>query len=81
MTPPNPLHPTWMLTKTTCSHLSEDVKKCSDEFPISYRLHFTTCRSFKAKFFFEKNVGKKLIIIREEGGCTQQGNRKIDHRA
>ena len=29
--PPHPWHPTWMLT--TCSHLSEGVKKYSDEFP------------------------------------------------
>ena len=36
----------WMLTTTTCSQLSEGVKKYSDEFPISYRIHFTTCTSF-----------------------------------
>ena len=44
--PTHPWHPTWMLTTTTCSHLSEGIKKYSDEFPISYRIHITTCTSF-----------------------------------
>ena len=45
MTPPHPWHPTWMLTTTTCSHLSEGIKKYYDEFPISYSLlaYLLTC--------------------------------------
>ena len=62
--PPPPWHPTWMLTTTTCSHLSEGIKKCSDEFPISYRIHFTTCTSFLAnKFFLGGGGGNSTKII------------------
>ena len=44
---------------TTRSHLGEGVKKYPDEFPISYRIRFTTCRSYKAnKIIIEKSWKK-----------------------
>ena len=49
---------------TTCSHLSEDIKNYSDEFPISQHVHVHHLKPIKK---IEKNVGKKLIIFCEGG--------------
>ena len=68
MTPPHPWHPTWMLTTTTCSHLSEGIKNTQMNFPydtesISQRVHhFKPIQIFGKKIiiFFQKNfIGLK----------------------